>query len=93
MAHQQPFRLLIVVLCVNFRVDECMTFEFEERSCNFQSDARFHLIKPGCITFVLNLMSLFFVLKFQVLLSEARVLALGPRFMTVYIEKLAVRSS
>lgn len=37
-----------------------MTFEFEERSCNFQSDARFHLIKPGCISFVLNLMSLFF---------------------------------
>lgn len=34
-----------------------------------------------CLSFVL-----------QVLLSEARVLGLGPRFMSIYVQKLAVSS-
>lgn len=36
------------------------------------------------------MVGLFFLV--QVLLSEARVMGLGPRFMSIYIHKLAVSS-
>lgn len=41
----------------------------------------------SCAALVILILFLFF---WQILLSEARVLALGPKFMSVYIPKIAV---